>query len=75
MATIDILCDDYSGTCTFQMRSYIYHFSLTKMHRQGRRVMYQKPNAYDLALLFISSIENIEKFEIEKEVEKAELYF
>ena len=34
----------------------LYHFSLTKMYRQRRRVVYQNPFAYDLTLLFITSI-------------------
>ena len=31
----------------------LHHFSLTKMYRQQRRVVYQNSFAYDLALLFI----------------------
>ena len=37
--------------------AYILHyFSLTKMYRQRQRVVYQIPFAYDLALLFITSM-------------------
>ena len=34
----------------------LHHFSLTKIYGQQKRVVYQKPFAYDLALLFITSI-------------------
>ena len=32
---------------------FFYHFSLTNMYRQRRRVMYQNPIAYDLATYFV----------------------
>ena len=35
------------------------HFLLTKMYHQQRRVVYQNPFAYDLALLFIMSINKV----------------
>ena len=34
----------------------LYHFPLTKMYDQQRRIVYQNPFAYDLAFLFITSI-------------------
>ena len=34
----------------------LYHFSLTKTFCQRRRVVYQNPFAYDLALLFITYV-------------------
>ena len=47
----------------------LYHFSLTKMYRQQRRVMYQNPIAYDLALLFISSITVSTYSRVQKSIE------
>jgi hypothetical protein len=51
-----MLCDDYSGTFTLGMYSYLYHFLLTKMYHQIRRFVYQNLFAYDKTLLFILSI-------------------
>ena len=56
-----MLCDDCSGTFTFGMYSYLYHFFTEhKMYCQIRRFVYQNPFAYDKTLLFIFSKELIQ---------------
>ena len=53
-----LLCDEFSGTITFQTHSYFvlfFNFSKTKMYQQ-HRVVYRNLFAYDLALMFIMSI-------------------
>ena len=60
LVLIDTLSDDCSGAFTLRMCTYFASF-FTDQDGQQRRVVYQNPFAFDLALLFITSIGSLEK--------------
>ena len=58
----ELVCDDCSGTFTFRMgrmRSYFIAFFIDQDVPPDPKIVYQNPFAYDKALLFILSIQNL----------------